>query len=223
MHAHHAAAELPSAAPKSDTVEVGAGFSVPGVPLRFERNEEIFGEGEPAEHVYQVKSGAVRTMRFTSEGRRQILGFHFPGDVFGLEFGDNYCMSAEAVGQAEIVAARRIHVEKAASQDLEAAHALLRRTQESLLSAREHALLLARKGASERVAAFLMQLARRLVSTKEISLPMSRSDIGDFLGLTIESVSRAFSDMEHKHDIALPSARHVVVCNSRALAQLEAA
>lgn len=210
-------------APKTETVEIGPGFSVAGIPIRFERNEEIFGEGEPADYVYQVKSGAVRTMRFSSDGRRQILAFHLAGDVFGLELGGEHAFSAEAVSKAEVVAVRRSQLEKAASVDLNAANALLQLMRQSLALAREHALLLARKGAGERVAVFLLQIGRRLVSGGEIDLPMSRADIGDFLGLTIESVSRAFSEMEHNHSIALPSSRHVIMRDRRALLQLEAA
>ncbi|MGD9964955.1 MAG: helix-turn-helix domain-containing protein [Hyphomonadaceae bacterium] len=210
------------AVPNMDSIEFG-GIPLRGVRMRFERNEEIFGQDEPADYIYRVSSGAVRTMRFTCDGRRQILGFHLPGDVFGLELGEQYSLSAEAVTAAEIVMVRRSTVEKAVNEDKRAARALLQLTAEQLASAREHALVLGRKGAGERVAAFLLQLANRFVVKRELDLPMSRADIADYLGLTIETVSRAFSEFERQSAIALPSSRHVVMRNPLALAELEAA
>jgi CRP/FNR family nitrogen fixation transcriptional regulator len=205
-----------------DTIEFG-GVALRGVRMRYERNEEIFGQDEPAEHIYRVVSGAVRTMRFTCEGRRQILGFHLPGDVFGLELGDVYSLSAEALGASEVIMVRRSSLEKAANEDPRAARSLLKLTSEQLAEAREHACVLGRKGAGERVAAFLLQLADRIVAKREMDLPMSRADIADYLGLTIETVSRAFSEFERNAAIALPSSRHVVMRNPSALFELEAA
>lgn len=207
---------------QQDTIEFG-GVSLRGVRMRFERNEEIFGEDEPAEYVYRVLSGAVRTMRFTSDGRRQILGFHLPGDVFGLELGDEHTLSAEAVGASDIVMVRSSAIQRAAAEDMRAARALLQLTSDQLKGARDLALVLGRKGAGERVAAFLLQLADRFVAKRELDLPMSRADIADYLGLTIETVSRAFSEMERQAAIALPTSRHVVVRNPGALMELQAA
>jgi CRP/FNR family nitrogen fixation transcriptional regulator len=219
-HAAHAAC---TASAPSEVIEFGPKVSLRGIRMRFERNEEIFGEGEPAEYIYRVVSGAVRTMRFTSDGRRQILGFQLPGDVFGLEMGDTHTLSAEAVNACEVTLVRRAALEKAAGEDMQATKALLTLTSQQLLSAREHALVLGRKGAGERVAAFLMQLSDRVVSRRELDLPMSRADIADYLGLTIETVSRTFSEMERQHAISLPSSRHVVVRDPAALMELQAA
>lgn len=212
-----------SGAAAPDSIEFGPSLSLRGVRMRFERNAEIFGESESAEYVYRVVSGAVRTMRFSGDGRRQILGFHLPGDVFGWELGDTHTLSAEAVNAADVIMVRRSLVEKASAQDLQAAHAVLALTAQSLNSARNHAVVLGRKGAGERVAAFLLQLADRFVSQSELDLPMSRADIADYLGLTIETVSRAFSEMERQCAIALPSSRHVVVRDPAALAELQMA
>lgn len=205
-----------------DSIEFG-GVALRGVRMRFQRNEEIFGQDEPSEYVYRVVSGAVRTMRFSSDGRRQILGFHLPGDIFGLELGDAYSLSAEAVAACDLVMVRRSALDKAAADDAGAARALLKLTGEQLADMREHALVLGRKGAGERVAAFLLQLADRFVAKREMDLPMSRADIADYLGLTIETVSRAFSEFERNAAIALPSSRHVVMRNPGALFELEAA
>jgi CRP/FNR family nitrogen fixation transcriptional regulator len=206
-----------------DVIDFGAQLMLRGVRMHFDRNEEIFGEGEPADYVYRVISGAVRTMRFTADGRRQIFSFHVPGDIFGLETGAQHTLSAEAVAGSDIVMVRRSCLDKAAHEDVNAARALLALTADQLNSAREHALVLGRKGAGERVAAFLLELTGRFASKRELELPMSRADIADYLGLTIESVSRAFSEFERTCAIALPSSRRVVMRNPTALHHYQAA
>jgi CRP/FNR family nitrogen fixation transcriptional regulator len=205
-----------------DVIEFGP-LRLQGVRMRFSRNEEIFGESEAADYVYRVVSGAVRTMRFTSDGRRQIMAFHVSGDVFGLELGDAHSFSAEAVSDCEIVLVRRSLIDKAAREDVNAARALLQFSASQLQEAQEHAVVLGRKGAGERVAAFLLRLADRFAARQELELPMSRADIADYLALTIETVSRAFTQMERDHAIALPSSRHVVMRSRSALEELQAA
>ncbi len=207
----------------SSAIALGPGLALQGTPMSYRRNEEIFGEGERAEHLYRVVAGTVRTIRFSSDGRRQILGFHLPGDVFGIEAGADHTLSAEAVTDAEVALVRRSLVDAAAAEDVSAAQALIALMQRQLQSAQEHALVLGRKGAGERVAAFLLQLTDRLAASCEIDLPMSRADIADHLALTIETVSRAFTQMERDHTIGLPSSRHVVVRDRYALELLEAA
>lgn len=207
----------------ADIIDLGPALSLRGVRMHFDRNEEIFGEGEPAEYLYRVVSGAVRKMRFSSDGKRQILAFCLPGDVFGLELGDTHSLSAEAITDAEIVMVRRSLVEKAASEDPRAARCWLSYASTSLAKARDHALILGRKSAGERVAAFLLLMSDRLPHGQAIDLPMPRADIADYLGLTIETVSRSFTEMERQHAIDLPSSRHVVMCNRTALMDMRAA
>lgn len=194
-----------------------------GVRSHFERNEEIFGQDEQAEHVYVVLSGAVRTVRYSSEGRRQIVCFHLPGDVFGLEFSPRHAFAAEAVNDADVLVLRRSSLERAAAETPATGAALLALAARQMHEAQEHAMMLGLKGASERVAAFLTRLAARFADRSALDLPMSRADIADHLALTIESVSRAFTQMERDSTIALPSARHVVLRDWRALHQLQAA
>lgn len=207
----------------SDAIALGPGLVLQGTRMRFKRNEEIFGEGEAAEYVYRVVSGAVRTIRFSCDGRRQILAFHLPGDVFGIEPSATHSISAEAISDADVVLVRRSLVDTAAAQDTAAAGALIGYMQRELHRSQEHALVLGRKGAGERVAAFLLQLAPAAAAPCEIDLPMPRADIADYLALTIETVSRAFTQMERDRAIALPSSRHVVVRDRGALEMLEAA
>ncbi len=207
----------------SSAIALGPGLALQGTPVRFRRNEEIFGQDEKADYVYRVISGAVRTIRFSSDGGRQIMAFHLPGDVFGFELEATHRLAAEAVNDAEIALVRRTLLERAAASNAEAARALLDMISRHLMMAREHSFILGRKGANERVAAFLLELAERFGPKREIDLPMSRADIADYLALTIETVSRAFTHMERGHAIALPSSRHVVLCNRDALEQLQAA
>lgn len=214
---------LERASATEDSIDLGAGLCLHGTRMRFDRNEEIFGEDEPAEYIYRVVSGAVRTMRFSSDGRRQILTFQLPGDVFGIETDDAHTFSAEAVCPTEVVLVRRSLLEKAASDDARAARRWLELTCQDLRKAQEHALILGRKGAGERVAAFLLKFSDRFTRGQELDLPMSRADIADYLGLTIETVSRSFSEMERTATIDLPSSRHVVLRNRSALMQLQAA
>lgn len=213
----------PSYLAASSAIALGPGLALQGVTAHYRRNEEIFGQGEPASYVYRVVSGAVRTVRFTSEGRRQVMAFHLPGDVFGLEMEDTHMLSAEAVNDAEVSVVRRSLIDRAAAQSVEAAHALMGLLSRQLATAREHTLVLGRKGADERVAAFLLEIGARLAPRREIELPMSRADIADYLALTIETVSRSFTQMERNHAIDLPSSRHVVVRDRSALEHLQAA
>ena len=200
-----------------DSVLELGGSHFPGLRMRFSANAEVFGEGEPADYVYRVLSGAVRTIRFTADGRRQIVAFHLPGDVFGFDLAPTHNFTAEAVADAELLLTRRASVQNAAAQNLDAAQALLQLSSSLLREAHEHALVLGRKGASERVAAFLLSLFKRLAPRREIDLPMSRADIADYLALTVETVSRTFTQLERECAIALPSSRHVVVQNGALL------
>ncbi|MBS0385219.1 MAG: helix-turn-helix domain-containing protein [Proteobacteria bacterium] len=204
----------------ADIIDLGPALSLRGTRMHFERNEEIFGEGEPAEYLYRVVSGAVRVMRFSTDGRRQILSFHLPGEVFGIELADKHSLTAEALDSTEVVMVRRSLLEKAAAEDARAARCWLEHASHTLDNARDHALILGRKGAGERVAAFLLGISKRL--GQELDLPMSRADIADYLGLTIETVSRAFTEMERQHAIGLPSSRHVVMRNRSTLAMAAA-
>lgn len=194
-----------------------------GFRANFDRNAEIFGAGEPADHVYRLVRGAVRIVRYTGEGRRQILTFQMPGDIFGYDLGAIHDFTAEAISDCEVVMVRRCSIDNGAAEDVRLARTLVDLAKSQALAAQEHALVLGLKGAGERVAAFLLQFAKRCAGRSELDLPMSRLDIADYLALTIESVSRAFTQMERDHSIALPTSRHVLVTDRRALEALQAA
>jgi CRP-like cAMP-binding protein len=187
-----------------------------GAPITYERNSEIFGEGEPAEYVYQVVRGAVRSYRVLSDGRRQINAFHLPGDVFGLEPGEDHHCSAEAISDAVVLVVRRSLVLKYAARNAEVGRQLWSLTAGQLSRAQNHALLLI-KSAQERVAAFLLEMAERLVAKGTVELPMSRQDIADYLGLTIETVSRTLTQLAGNATIQLLASRRIVLRNRSVL------
>jgi len=188
-----------------------------GPRMSYGRDEEIFGEGEHAEYIYQVLEGAVRTCRFLGDGRRQIEEFHLAGEYFGLETGADHTSTAEAVGSATVLLIRRSTLADLASRDLTVSGRLLELTMKGLRRTQDHVIMLGRKGASERVAAFLLDFARRTSAMASIQLPMSRQDIADYLGLTIETVSRTLSQFESDGLIALPDRRNVTVKAARRL------
>lgn len=196
---------------------VAGAMSLPGFVMGFSRNEEIFGEEEAAEFAYKVVSGVVRTMRILSDGRRQIDAFHLPGDVFGVEMGPMHRFAAEAVSDCQIVLVRRAHIDRAAAQECSVARELWTLAASDLAHARDHMLTLGRKSATERVGAFLLEMAER-IGGEAFELPMSRLDIADYLGLTIETVSRTLTQMERDGMIELPTCRGVVMRNRFALA-----
>jgi CRP/FNR family nitrogen fixation transcriptional regulator len=187
-----------------------------GSQMTFGPNEEIFGESEPAEFVYKVIKGTVRTYKILSDGRRQIGAFYLPGDIFGLEIGKEHQFSAEAIGHATVAVIRRSAVVSLAERDCEAARELWTFTGRELHRVQEHMMLLV-KSAQQRVACFLLEMSKRLAATDTLELPMSRQDIADYLGLTIETVSRTMTQLVSDHAIGLPSSRRIVLRNRSAL------
>ena len=192
-----------------------------GSQMRFGPNEEIFGETEPVEYMYKVTKGAVRTYKILSDGRRQIGGFYLPGDIFGLEVGEEHQFSAEAINDVTVLVVRRSVIVSLAERDCDIARELWSFTGRELNRVQEHLLLLV-KTAQQRVASFLLEMSARLAATDAIELPMSRQDIADYLGLTIETVSRTITQLASEQSIGLPSARRIVLRNSSALRQLNA-
>jgi len=192
-----------------------------GAPMPFTRNAEIYGENEPAEYLYKVVSGAVRTYKVLNDGRRQIGAFYLPGDVFGLEVDDVHTFSAEAIVNSKILVIKRSALVNLAARDTETARKLWTMTAGELQRVQAHILLLI-KTAQERVAGFLLEMASRVPLGNEIDLPMSRQDIADYLGLTIETVSRTLTQLENTSAIAVPSSRRIVLRNRAALNRLNA-
>ena len=190
-----------------------------GTVMPFARNAEIYGENEPADYLYKVVSGAVRTYKVLVDGRRQIGAFHLPGDVFGFETGDEHTFSAEAITDCKIAVVKRSAVMAVAARDNEVARQMWEITGRELRRVQEHVLLLV-KSAQERVATFLLEMANRAANGAAVELAMSRQDIADYLGLTIETVSRTLTLLEKTAAIEVPTSRHIVLRNQSALNRL---
>ena len=190
-----------------------------GAPMPFARNAEIYGEGEPADYLYKVVSGTVRTSKILSDGRRQIGAFYVAGDLFGLESGDEHTFSAEAICETKVVMVKRSVIMTMAARDNTIAQELWTAAGRELNKVQGHVLLLI-KSAQERVAGFLLEMAARNRSTDVVELSMSRQDIADYLGLTIETVSRTFTQLENSRVIAVPTARRIEIRNRSALNRL---
>jgi CRP/FNR family transcriptional regulator, nitrogen fixation regulation protein len=192
-----------------------------GAAMVFPRDAEIYRENSPASYLYRVVSGAVRTFKTMRNGRRQIRAFYLPGDIFGVETGPEHAFSAEAITETKLLVIERKAVAALAARDNDVAHQLWSLTSRELSHARNHVLLLI-QSAQERVAGFLLEMADRVPAGDEIELPMPRQDIADYLGLTIETVSRMLTHLEKGATIALPTSRRVVLRNRSALNRINA-
>jgi CRP/FNR family nitrogen fixation transcriptional regulator len=188
----------------------------------YRKDEEIYGEDEPAEYVYQVIRGAVRSYKLLSDGRRQIGAFHLAGDVFGLETGQIHRLATEAIVDTTVRLVKRRCLEQAAQSDVRVARNMWTLTATELQHAENHMLLLGRKTAVERVATFLLEMDRRLAVAGMIALPMCRRDIGDYLGLTLETVSRALSGLQSEGVVGFSNARQIVLRKRDRLHEMEA-
>ncbi len=190
-----------------------------GATMSYPHNAEIFGENEPAEYLYKVVSGSVRTYKILTDGRRQIGGFYLAGDIFGLQFADEHTFSAEAITDTKVLVVKRSTLAALAGRDAAVARELFTLAGRELKRVQERILLLV-KSAQERVAGFLIEMAERAAAGNIVELPMSRQDIADYLGLTIETVSRTLTGLESTAAIEVPSSRRIVLRNRSALNRL---
>ncbi len=207
--------------PRNAPAERG-GLELTGVTINVAADQQIYAEGDEVRCFYKVVSGMVRTCRFLSDGRRQIDAFHREGDVFGFEAGADHRMSAEAVTDCTVIAHQRRGLETMVHQDDRLGRWFFAHAMNSMASAREHSLLLGRASAAQKIGAFLLEVAGRGDNAGVVDLMMSRQDIADYLGMTIETVSRTLSQLERDGVIWLPSARRVVLKDRRTLRGLNA-
>jgi len=220
----HTTTEFPSASSRRRSLppavpHASNPIDLMGAPIAFGRDAEIFGEGEPAEYLYKVASGAVRTYKILADGRRQIQAFHLPGDVFGFEAEGEHTLSAEAIVESRILVVKRSAIDALAARDNGFARELWSLTARELQRVQRHVTLLI-KTAQERVVSFLLEMADRAPGASAVTLPMSRQDIADYLGVTIETVSRTLSGLESAAAIELPSSRRIVLRDHDALTRL---
>jgi len=193
-----------------------------GTVVQIPEGREIFAEGADTDVFYKVVSGVVRTCKFLNDGRRQIAAFHVAGEVFGFELGSQRQLAAEAVSDCTLIAYRRRSIELMAQKDEAISRQLLGYAMQNLAQAQEHSLLLARRGAAEKMALFLLDWQTRSQPRDVVHLAMTRQEIADYLSLTIETVSRSLSQFERDGVIALPNTRDVRLLDIEALEELAA-
>ena len=190
-----------------------------GTRLHFDRDETIFNEGDSAEFGYQVVSGVVRLCKHMADGRRQITQFLLPGDFFSFMEPSEYDFSAEAVNESVLICYPRRQIERLGedrpTMRKHFTTLLLKRVQEI----QNHLVMLGRQTAKEKVASFLLLLIERKGPEDDplLDLPMSRQDIADYLGLTIETVCRVLSAMRRNCLIGIPNLHQLVVIDVEAL------
>ena len=174
-------------------------FRQTGQLVDFRRGSEICAEGEPAAYFYLLESGAARSFRFFTDGRRHIGAFHLEGEIFGLESGPLHRFSIEAIRRTAVRIVKRPLLVALAKEDPRLTSELWTRTAEALRHALRQVLVLGRQTAEERLTSFLVDMSARCNSRDGLlELPMTGRDIGDYLGLAFETVSRTFTELEKK-------------------------
>jgi CRP/FNR family nitrogen fixation transcriptional regulator len=167
-----------------------------GTRLRFLRNQEIYGQGESGGFWYKVISGTMRISKLLTDGRRHIAEFCFSGDGFGLERAAERSFSAEAVEDVSVMRYPGAATERLTEENPAVARLLRDMTLKSLAAAQGRLMILGRMMATEQVAPLILELSERNDDDKHVELPMCRCDIGDYLGITIETVCRVLSDLK---------------------------
>lgn len=193
-----------------------------GSTLHVERDQAIFFEGDPSEHYFKVLSGTVRLIRMLSDGRRQIVEFLHPGQFFGFIPGSRFQATAEAVTPVTVVRYARKQVDDFVATRPTFARHILELASEEIRAAQDQMVLLGRRSAKERLAVFLLDVAARARGSDQghAHLSMSRRDIADYLGLTIETVCRVIGQLKQSGIIQLLTTDDVLLLRPRALAEL---
>jgi CRP/FNR family nitrogen fixation transcriptional regulator len=209
-------------APRADAPrsEIGALLAQLGVRIHYDKDEEIFAQDEDVDRVHWLVSGVVRTTRLLSDGRRHVAAFYYPGELIGIEAGATHRFSAEAICPAEVLVVRRSALRTSAG-DGRLERAIWDATRRELERTQDHLVVLGRKSACERVASFLMDLAQRHPSDT-VTLPMGRQDIADYLGLTIETVSRMLTELQSRSVVEFQGLRRFTVKRWQALEDIAA-
>ena len=190
---------------------------------KLQAGETLFFEGDRSDSLYILTEGCVRLSKMLADGRRQITGFLFPSDFLGLALRERYAYSAEAVDAVSLCRYPKNRLEALLDQFPAMERRLLAVASNELAAAQDQMLLLGRKTALERVASFIFILMRRMQLKGRqdiVSLPMTRTDIGDYLGLTIETVSRSMGKLKKRGLIGLVGADGVVVLEDAKLREV---
>ncbi|MDB5482556.1 MAG: Crp/Fnr family transcriptional regulator [Caulobacteraceae bacterium] len=189
-------------------------------PAAFAGGDTIYAQEDAADFIYEVIEGMVRTARLGMDGRRIVHGFFVAGDIFGLEPNGAHSCSAETVCAARIASCERSQIERRAMADRAVATEFWSWLLKSAEQAGAHMCLLARATAVEKIAHFLLEMAERMSANRRFALPMSRYDIADYLGLSSETVSRAFTALRDRQLIATEG-RSVTILKLEGLRRLD--
>ncbi|HLI14322.1 MAG TPA: helix-turn-helix domain-containing protein [Alphaproteobacteria bacterium] len=186
-------------------------------------SQVVFYEGDEADSIYEVVRGTLKIYKLLPDGRRQITGFLSEGHLLGLSLDGTYTYSAEAMTDLVLCRYPRSHFDRIVSEMPGLAQRLLTATSDELRAAQDQMLLLGRKSAEEKIASFLLMLARSHSLGDEenvLEIPMGRDDIADYLGLSIETVSRTLTKLKRAGIIALPMSSRVVLQDRGRLEEL---
>lgn len=205
---------------QSGAIDALVAFEQIGSRRSFARNEELFAEGDVADCWYKVVSGTVRLCKLLADGRRHIAEFYFAGDCLGLDNLPERLFSAEAVDEVIVMRYPRRATERLIDVHPALDRALRDMTMRDLANAQIRMLLLGRMSAPERVATFLLDMLERRDATRCLDLPMSRNDIADYLGLTIETVCRVLSGFKRDGIIGIPTPHRIELRDRAALAAM---
>lgn len=190
----------------------------------FAARQTIIDEGDESDQLFNITGGAVKLYKLLPDGRRQITGFLFEGDFLGIALSNTYAYSAEAVGSVTLCRFPRGRFEGLLDEFPKLEKQLLAVASNELVQAQDQMLLLGRKSAQEKVVSFLLSLSQRKSLRGDdptpVSLPMSRSDIADYLGLTTETVSRTFTTLKGSGVIRLLPGNAVELSDLEALRDL---
>lgn len=191
---------------------------------RFDAKEFVFAEGDCARNIYRIEVGAVSLFKILPDGRRQILGFAYPGDLIGLGVQGTHMMYAQAIKRCYARSMPLAALHKIAAHDPGLSFTLYEAIAEELAAARDLMTTTGHRNASERLAVFLMALSRRNARNggrrNIIDLPMTRTDIADYLGLTIETVSRTLTKFKTKRFIDLPQSTRIIILDMMMMQKL---
>jgi CRP/FNR family transcriptional regulator len=203
-----------------------AAFDAVQIRQSLKRGQVICYEGDDADAVYNVAAGTVRLSKLLADGRRQVTGFLLAGDFLGLMDEVVHASTAEAVGEATVCRMDRRAFDRLSERFPRLERRLRLRAGHELAEAQAHMLLLGRRTPREKLACFLLRLYERLDAAEPLDnvlqLPMKRADIADFLGLTIETLSRTFTVMRQEGLIELPEPQLVVFKDQEAIEDLAA-
>lgn len=182
--------------------------------------DPLFFEGDDAGSLYEVIEGVLRVCKVFSDGRRQIISFAFPGDLIGFGQTDVFSFDCDALTYARVRAIPKSSLLRTALERSELGEKLLAIAANEVNSVQNLSILLCRKSAIERVASFLVYLSKRLGEEAKIVMPMTRADIADYLGLTIETVSRNITKLRGMGVISLPGSGSISIRDMRQLCQI---